>query len=163
MPDLDLLQITYHTCTAVSSNLPGIIFKIPGQYRNSTTKFLEHRQSLRFTESLWHTHTHSYIWVLTTWHPTTGIPHPPLSLFLRNVDALTLWIQSVLGRVLREPHKCELCGKEYKLHLYLARCGCTCGECLPSLMLTLDVKDSNYRVLFRRKKMMCGKNFVKVY
>jgi hypothetical protein len=45
MPDLDLLQIAHHACTAVSSTLPGIVFKLPGQDRNPTTKWLEHSQS----------------------------------------------------------------------------------------------------------------------
>lgn len=88
MPDLDLLQITHHAWTAVSSALPGIIFKILGQDRHPTTQFLEHSQS-HSTESTWHTVSQSYIWYLGL-HDTKQLVFSLFSLSLPHSLSLCL-------------------------------------------------------------------------
>lgn len=153
MPDLDLLQITHHTCTAVSSTLPGIIFKIPGQDGSPKTKFLEHSQS-HSTESIWHTNSESELYLVlgSTRHQTNGVLSflfLPFSLFLclsfsfslsqflslcsiksyffeRNMDALTFWAQSLLEGSL---------GSNISYTWAFFRYGPTCGEHWLSLMM----------------------------
>lgn len=138
MPDLDLLQITHHTCTAVSSTLPGIIFKIPGQDRSPTTKCLEHSQS-HSTESVWHTNSESKLYLVlgSTRHQTNGILLP-LSLSLSGYIYIYIYLPlSLIYKIIYEikydvfPKKygCsdfmgpgsvgKLCGRQHKLHLGL--------------------------------------------
>lgn len=147
MPDLDLLQITHHACTDVSSALPGIIFKIPGQDRSPTAQCLEHSQS-HSTESTWHTVSQSY-----------KIPNIWCSLFLSlclsfNVSpSLSLWekygCSGIMGTesIGKSPKRAKVyvwaCEKERESRLDLFRPGCMCAEHWPSLVLASDVKGSN--------------------
>lgn len=70
-------------------------------------------------------------------------PHP----FKRNMDALTLWAES-LGKGPKRTKVAVWAGKECESHLDLFRRGCTCGEHRPSLVLASNVKHSNYMAVF---------------
>lgn len=161
MPDLDLLQITHHTSTAVSSTLPGIIFKIPGQDRSPTAKCLEHSQS-HSAESIWHTNSESELslvlqsirhqakCILSFLSPFLSVsPSFSLSISLSLIYIITfLWGKYGCSDIMGPKFVGKLSGKQHKLHFSLFQGWPYMWRALAVIGDASDVKGSNYVAAF---------------